>query len=59
MVCQHVVVTRLPWVPLVAVVLLAVAAASGVMATSAAVFLLVLAGFTGAMALLADHHRKR
>ena len=59
MVCQHVAVTRLPWVPLVVVFLLAGAAASGVMATSAAVFLLVLAGFTGAMALLADRHRKR
>jgi hypothetical protein len=59
MVCQHVAVTRLPWVPLVAVFLLAVVAASGVMATSAAVFLLVLAVFTGAMALLADRYRKR
>tara|TARA_B110000438_G_scaffold191114_1_gene182746 strand:+ start:363 stop:521 length:159 start_codon:yes stop_codon:yes gene_type:complete len=48
-----------PWFPLVTSLLLLFAAATGVMAVSAVVFLLVLAAFTGAMALLADRHQKR
>ncbi len=51
--------TRPPWVPVAVALLLVVAAATRVMATSAVVFLLVLAGFTGFMALLADRHQKR
>ena len=59
MVCQHVVMNRLPWLPLIAALSLLIAAATGAIAVSAVVFLLVLAGFTGAMALLADRHQKR
>ena len=59
MVCEHGVMTRPPWVPVAVALLLVVAAATRVMATSAVVFLLVLAGFTGFMALLADRHQKR
>jgi len=44
----------------VAVVLLGVfAAASGVMAASAVAFLLVLAGVTAGVAILAERHRGR
>ena len=44
----------------VAVVLLcAVAAATGVMATSAVVFLLILAGVPAGVAALADRHQSR
>lgn len=50
--------SRPPWLPVIAALLLLTAAATGVMAVSAVVFLLVLAGFTGAMALLADRHQK-
>ncbi|MDG1465164.1 MAG: hypothetical protein P8Q20_08755 [Acidimicrobiales bacterium] len=50
---------RPPWLPLIAALSLLIAAAAGVVAVSAVVFLLVLAGFTGAMALLADRHQKR
>ena len=59
MVCQHVVMNRPPWLPLIAALSLLIAAAAGVVAVSAVVFLLVLAGFTGAMALLADRYQKR
>jgi hypothetical protein len=57
-VCQHVAMNRSRWLPVIAALLLLIAAATGVMAVSAVVFLLVLAGFTGAMALLADRHQK-
>lgn len=59
MVCQHVVMNRPPWLPLIAALSLLIAAVTGAIAVSAVVFLLVLAGFTGAMALLADRHQKR
>ena len=49
----------MPRVPLVIVVLGVVAAATGVVQTSAVAFLLVLAGFTGLASLLADRHRGR
>lgn len=49
---------RSRWLPVIAALLLLIAAATGVMAVSAVAFLLVLAGFTGAMALLADRHQK-
>ncbi|MDG2428461.1 MAG: hypothetical protein P8M16_08545 [Acidimicrobiales bacterium] len=50
---------RLPRVPVLLIGLLLAGAASGVIATSAMIFLLVLAGFTGGMAILADRHQKR
>ena len=49
----------MPRVPLIIVVLGVVAAATGVVQTSAVVFLLVLACFTGLAAVLADRHRDR
>ncbi len=45
--------------PVVVVLLGVVAAATGVMATSAVVFLLLLAGVTAGVAVLADRHRGR
>jgi len=52
-------VRAVPRVPLIIVVLGVVAAATGVVQTSAVAFLLVLAGFTGLAAVLADRHRDR
>ena len=49
----------MPRVPLIIVVLGVVAAATGVAQASAVAFLLVLAGFTGLAAVLADRHRDR
>ena len=49
----------MPRVPLIIVVLGVVAAATGAVQTSAVVFLLVLAGFTGLAAVLADRYRGR
>jgi len=52
-------VRAVPRVPLIIVVLGVVAAATGVVQTSAVAFLLVLAGFTGLASVLADRHRGR
>ncbi len=49
----------MPRVPLIIVVLGVVAAATGVVQTSAVAFLLVLVGFTGLASVLADRHRGR
>ena len=47
----------MPRVPLIIVVLGVVAAATGVVQTSAVAFLLVLVGFTGLASVLDDRHR--
>jgi len=52
-------VRAVPRVPLIIVVLGVVAAVTGIVQTSAVAFLLILAGFTGLAAVLADRHRGR
>lgn len=64
MVWQHVAMARSGRsspvvVPVVVAVALVGAAVGGLMATSAVVFLLVLGGFTAAMAVAADRYHRR